>query len=249
VALARALADRPDKILALEMGGNNPLIVHDAADIAAAVHHTIHSAFLTAGQRCTCARRLILTPGESSFVDLLVEKTREMRVGAFTDSPEPFMGPVISAAAAEKVLEAQARLQALGGRSLLEMKRLPASPAMLSPGIIDMTEVRQRPDEEIFGPLLQVIGVGDFDAAIAEANRTRFGLAAGLLCDRRDLYEQFYKGIRAGVVNWNRPTTGASGALPFGGVQLSGNYRPSGFWAADYCSYPVASIEVEALKI
>jgi succinylglutamic semialdehyde dehydrogenase len=115
--------------------------------------------------------------------------------------------------------------------------------AMLTPGILDVTAVRNREDEEIFGPLLQVIRVADFEAAIKEANDTAFGLAAGLLSDSRELYDRFFREIRAGIVNWNRQTTGASGALPFGGVGISGNHHPSGYHAADYCSYPVASLE------
>jgi succinylglutamic semialdehyde dehydrogenase len=244
-ALSRAFADHPEKILALEMGGNNPLIVHEASDLNAAAYLTVQSAFLTAGQRCTCARRLIVPAGSAgdAFIERLVQMTATIRVGRYTDEPEPFMGPVISPTAAERVLAAQAGFQDRGGRVLFEMRRVGASAAMLSPGLIDVTSVPDRADVEIFGPLLQVIRVADFDAAVSEANRTQYGLAAGLLSDRRDLYEVFFRRVRAGVVNWNRQTTGASGALPFGGVGLSGNHHPSGAFAADYCSYPVASLE------
>jgi len=121
--------------------------------------------------------------------------------------------------------------------------------ALLTPGLIDVTNVANRKDDEIFGPLLQLIRVKDFDAAIAEANNTRFGLAAGLLSDDRTLWERFYRHIRAGVVNWNRPLTGASSALPFGGVGDSGNHRPSAYFAADYCSYPVASLEIDRVAM
>ena len=249
--LSRSLADHPDKILALEMGGNNPLIVHEVANVDAAAYATIQSAFLTAGQRCTCARRLIVPEGNAgdAFIDRLRDLTSRIRIGRYTDEPEPFMGPVISSAAANSLLLAQSKLQGQGGRTMLEMRRLGAAGAMLSPGLIDVTEIRERPDVEIFGPLLQIIRVPDFFAAITEANNTAFGLAAGLLSDNRALYEQFFRRIRAGVVNWNRPTTGASGSLPFGGVGLSGNHRPSGFYAADYCSYPVASMEEAKLTV
>ena len=89
----------------------------------------------------------------------------------------------------------------------------------------------------------------DFDAALREANTTRFGLAAGLISDDRALYEQFQRTARAGIINWNQQLTGASSAAPFGGVGRSGNHRPSAYFAADYCSYPVASIEVPELKL
>ena len=251
VSLHRAWVDQPHKILALEMGGNNPLVVWDAADEDASAYAIVQSAFITAGQRCSCARRLILPTGPAGDVVLerLVEMTSGIRVGGFRERPEPFMGPVISDAAAERLLAAKAKLVARGGREVMEMRLAGGRKALLRPGIIDVTDVRDRPDEELFGPLLQVIRVVDFDAAIREANNTRFGLAAGLLSDDRALYERFYRRVRAGVVNWNRPTTGASGRLPFGGVGLSGNHRPSGYFAADYCSYPVASLEVPALTL
>lgn len=250
-SMRRALADHPEKILALEMGGNNPLIVHQASNISAAVVLTIQSAYATSGQRCTCARRLIVPRGTAgdSFIESLVTGIAKVRVGPFTNEPEPFMGPLVNDATADRLLAAQERMQSRGGRVLVEMKVTGDRRAMLSPGLTDVTGVTDRPDEEFFGPLLQLIRVDDFDAAIFEANRTAYGLAAGLLSDSRELYERFYRGIRAGVVNWNRPTTGASGALPFGGVGLSGNHHPSGYYAADYCSYPVASMEGENLQV
>ena len=250
-AISKSLADHPEKILALEMGGNNALIVHDAANLEAAAYVTVQSAFLTSGQRCTCARRLVVPSGAAgdAFIDQLRAMTERLRVGAYTDDPEPFMGPVISRGAADSLLAAQSALQRQGGRTILEMRRIGFAGAMLSPGLIDVTDVPNRPDVEVFGPLLQIIRVPDFPAAIAEANNTAYGLAAGLLSDNRELYQQFFRKIRAGVVNWNRPTTGASGSLPFGGIGLSGNHRPSGYYAADYCSYPVASMEQSKLAM
>ena len=227
------------------MGGNNPLIVANVSNLQAAAYWTIQSAFITAGQRCSCARRLILL--DDALIEPLVEMSRRIRVGKYTENPEPFMGPVISPAAAKRLTDAQAQLLARGAKPLLPMKKLDDG-AMLSPGIVDVTDV-DRADVEIFGPLLQVIRVRNFDEAIREANNTRYGLAAALFSDDRALYETFFRRIRAGVVNWNRPTTGASGALPFGGIGASGNHRPSGFFAVDYCAYPVASMEVEKMEI
>jgi len=245
VALSRLFADHPERMLALEMGGNNPLIVHEASDLDAAAYLTVQSAYITAGQRCTCARRLIVPEGSAgdAFIERLIAMAENVRVGRYTDDPEPFMGPVISPAAADRVLSAQNALKEQGGRPLLEVRRPADRPAMLSPGLMDVTAIARRDDSEIFGPFLQLIRVSDFAAAIAEANQTRYGLSAGLLSDSRELYEQFFRQVRAGVMTWNRQTTGASGSLPFGGVGLSGNHHPSGYYAADYCSYPVASLE------
>uniref|UniRef100_UPI0038F8136A aldehyde dehydrogenase family protein n=1 Tax=Streptomyces galilaeus TaxID=33899 RepID=UPI0038F8136A len=88
----------------------------------------------------------------------------------------------------------------------------------VSPGIIDVTHISQMPDEEHFGPLIKVYRYDDFDNAIIEANNTSFGLSAGLLSDSASDYQYFLKRIRAGIVNWNRPITGASSAAPFGGI-------------------------------
>ena len=251
VSISTACADRPQKILALEMGGNSPLVAWDVTDEDAAAYAIVQSAFVTAGQRCSCARRVIV-PADArgeALLDRLIGLTRDLIVGDFRQTPQPFMGPVISDDAAAKLLDVRRDLLARGGVERVEMRPVGGRRAMLRPGIIDVTHVRDRPDEETFGPLLQVVRVADFDAAIREANHTRFGLAAGLLSDDRSLYERFYRGVRAGVVNWNRPTTGASGRLPFGGVGLSGNHRPSGYYAADYCSYPVASLEIPSLTL
>ncbi len=244
-AIHRALAGRPETILALEMGGNNPLVVHDVADREAAAYVTALSAFLTSGQRCTCTRRLVvpLGPAGDDFIHRLIRITNHIRVGLYTDDPEPFMGPVISEETGQKLLAAQADLAAKGGHTLVEMRPLRGITALLSPGIIDVTDVPDRSDDELFGPLLQLVRVRDFEEALQEANDTAYGLAAGLLSDNRDLYDEFFLRVRAGVINWNHQTTGASGKMPFGGVGSSGNYRPSGSYATDYCSYPVASIE------
>ncbi|CAN5480535.1 succinylglutamate-semialdehyde dehydrogenase [soil metagenome] len=252
-AINRALADHPGKIAALEMGGNNPLIVHNVSDLTAAAYWTIQSAFITAGQRCSCARRLIVPDDANgnAFVDRLIAMTRGVAVGEYTQSPEPFIGPVITEAAANKLLQAQVDLQSRAAGSLIEMTALNNNGrhTLLSPGIIDVTGDKDREDVEFFGPLLQLIRVRTFEQAIAEANRTRFGLAAGLLSDDRALFDRFYRESRAGVINYNRPLTGASSAMPFGGVGDSGNHRPSAYFAADYCSYPVAMMETERLSM
>ncbi|MDB6128402.1 MAG: succinylglutamic semialdehyde dehydrogenase, partial [Verrucomicrobia bacterium] len=150
---------------------------------------------------------------------------------------------------ASEILQAQAILRAAGGKVLVESKLLKTNTGLLSPGLVDVTAVPLRSDNEIFGPLLQLIRVPDFDAAIAEANDTRYGLSAGLVSDDPALYARFREHVRAGLINWNQQLTGASGAAPFGGIGSSGNHRPSGFLAADYCSYPVASIEVPELTL
>jgi len=244
-------AGRPDKILALEMGGNNPLLVDQVQDVEAAVYTIIQSAFISAGQRCTCARRLLVPAGSwgDALLARLVEVCRQIKVGRYDEQPAPFMGSVISLQAAQQLLAAQADLLARGATALLTMTQPQADAALLTPGIVDVTAVAARPDEEFFGPLLQVIRYSSFEAAIAEANNTAFGLAAGLLSDDKARYEQFWLESRAGIVNWNKQLTGAASTAPFGGIGASGNHRPSAYYAADYCAYPVASLECESLSL
>jgi succinylglutamic semialdehyde dehydrogenase len=250
-ALSRLMVDQTGKILALEMGGNNPLIVHDVADLNAAAVTIVQSAYITAGQRCSCARRLILLKGAQSeaLVEKVLKLIQNLRIGFWNDEPEPFMGPVIDLAAAEKILQSQKKLIDFGAIPLAQCTPSPRSAALLSPGLLDVTAVRSRPDEEIFGPILQLIYVPDFEAAIREANNTKYGLCAGILTDKPELHEQFLAHIRAGVVHWNRPLTGASSHLPFGGIGLSGNHRPGAYFAADYSAYPVATLETSKLAM
>lgn len=249
VALNRQFADRPGKILALEMGGNNPVVVWDTPDVRAAAMLVVQSAFLSAGQRCTNARRLIV---RQTMADALIDEVRALANRLIVDHPHadpaPYMGPVIDNEAADGLTESFLILMSNGGQVIRHMTRPIAGRPFLTPGIIDVTAMPERPDIELFGPLLQLVRVDSFEAAIAEANNTAFGLSAALIGGTPQLYDQFWANARAGVVNWNRPTNGASSAAPFGGVGLSGNHRPSAFYAADYCAYPVASSESDALR-
>nr|WP_085843489.1 succinylglutamate-semialdehyde dehydrogenase [Klebsiella pneumoniae] len=215
--LHRQLAGQPQKILALEMGGNNPLIVDDPRDVDAAVHLTIQSAFITAGQRCTCARRLLVRRGE----------------------------------AGDAFLSRQAWLQrvAAGAVTLLEPRLLQAGTSLLTPGIVDMSDVANVEDEEVFGPLLGVWRYDTFEEAIALANATRFGLSCGLISPEREKFDRLLLEARAGIVNWNKPLTGAASTAPFGGTGASGNHRPGAWYAADYCAWPMASLESPTLTL
>jgi succinylglutamic semialdehyde dehydrogenase len=250
-ALHKQFGGQPGKMLALEMGGNNPLVVWDVKDIDAAVFMAISSAFISAGQRCTCARRLIVREGAEgdAIVKRLVDVASRLTIGASAAEPAPFMGPVVSSAVAKRLVQAQADMIAKGGKSLLEMRHLEVNSGFVSAGIVDVTNAKGIPDEEWFGPLLQVIRVADFDSAIKAANATEFGLASALISNDENLWKIFQVRARAGIVNWNRPTTGAASSAPFGGVGKSGNHRPSAYYAADYCAYPVASIENNVLEM
>lgn len=249
--LHKQFAGQPEKMLALEMGGNNALIVEDPADIDGAVHIAIQSAFITAGQRCTCARRLLVKRGAAgdAFLQRLVEVSGRLHPAAWNAEPQPFMGSVISPAAAGQIFAAWQKRVDMGGKVLLGMHWPDRDSAIITPGIIDMTDVRALPDEEVFGPLLQVVRYDSFEQAIRLANQTRYGLSCGLISPQRAQFDQLLLEARAGIVNWNKPLTGAASSAPFGGVGASGNHRASAWYAADYCAWPMASLESPNLNL
>ena len=246
----RKFADDPHVILALELGGNNPLVVWDAADAEAVAGIVVQSAFVTTGQRCSCARRLIVPEGPQgdAIVEAVNAMVERLILAPWNSTPEPYAGPLISVKAAEAALKALQDRIDMGAKVIRASGPVGNLPgAFVRPAIIDVTGV-DVPDEEMFAPFLSVTRVGSFEAAIEAANTTRYGLSAGLVSDDPAHWDRFIRRIRAGVVNFNRPTTGAAGDMPFGGLGASGNHRPSAYYAADYCAYPVASFEAGAVK-
>ena len=248
-ALHQQFADVPHKILALELGGNNPLVVWQPKDVEAAATIAVQSAYLSAGQRCTAARRLIVEDGkEGPLVEAITRMIDRIIVDEPFADPQPFMGPVIDNATADHLLEQWVELMIKGGKPIRRLDRPFKDRPYLTPALIDVTNAKDRRDEEVFGPVIQLFRVKDFDAAIAEANNTRFGLAASLIGGSPEMFERFWGQVRAGVINWNKPTNGAPSNAPFGGVGLSGNHRPSAFYAADYSAYPVTSVQANTAR-
>jgi succinylglutamic semialdehyde dehydrogenase len=246
LAIAKGCAARPGKLLALEMGGNNPLIAWDTPDIASAAALIVQSAFTASGQNCLSARRMIVS---ETLRDPLVDEVKRMADRLIIDQPHaetmPFMGPVADMETADGLTDSFLYLMSNGGRPLKHMQRPFEGLPFVTPGIIDVTGMADRPDIELFGPLLQIVTVASFEEAIAEANNTRFGLAATLIGGSPEQYDRFWSASRAGVVNWNRPSFTLAANAPLGGIGLSGNHRPGGQYAADFCAYPVASAEIE----
>ena len=242
---------KPEVLVALEMGGNNPLTVWDTKDAQAAAYTIVQSAFLTAGQRCTCARRLMVSQGKEGdvIIEALMDLMNKITVGPFDMKPEPFMGPMINVAAARHVLKVQENLLKEGAQILQPVTTVKEGTALLRPGLLDVSAMTKRKDDECFGPLLQVLRMKTFEEAIKEANNTRYGLSAGLISDNGALFQQYCEQVRAGVINWNRQTTGASSDAPFGGVGHSGNHRPGAYYAADFCAYPVVSVRSPNLAL
>lgn len=247
--ILRTLADQPERIVALEVGGNSPLVIWDYDDIEPVLHLIIQSTFVSAGQRCTAARRLFVRHGEDALVGALSDRLKLITRGHYQQTPEPFYGPLIRRSHADLIVERVDDLVHGGASAILVGDRTGPSKTVLGPTLLDMTNCQNDQDEEIFGPVLKIYKYQTLDEAIDAANDTRFGLAAGIVCRDRAIFEEFFTRVRAGIINWNQQLTGATTFAPFGGIKQSGNFRSAGYHSVDYCSYPVASFEVMAPRI
>jgi succinylglutamic semialdehyde dehydrogenase len=247
--IMEANLDRPGRLLALEMGGNNPAIILGDADLRQAVIECVRSAFISAGQRCTCTRRLIVHEAVADRVIPALCKAASSLILGDPREPHTFMGPVISEAARQAILEAQSRMHAAGGGTLVLATAVdgPGGGWYVSPGVMEVEGFSRGgegpgADVEVFGPFLRITTVRDLDEALAQANATDFGLAASLFTKDPAAIEAFQHDCRAGCLNINTGTAGASSKLPFGGLGHSGNHRPAGSFSMDYCAYPVAGM-------
>ena len=246
----RQLAGRPEVLLALELGGNNPVVVTGDANPERVAQIVSFSGFISSGQRCTCARRVLFVDDTSTpqQIEALLNATRQLRVGVAGDQAAAQVGPLISEAAAKKMEATYQSLVELGCEPLIPWNSDSRFPCLVHPTVLDATSLDWHGRNTVgqmewFGPLLVIERVPDLDTAIASAANTPYGLSASLLGGTSESFEQFVTHVHAGVVNWNGPTTGAAGALPFGGLKASGNHRPAGFHAIDFCADPVASLQ------
>jgi succinylglutamic semialdehyde dehydrogenase len=247
-ALALATLDAPQKILALELGGSNAIIVCADADLDLAVAEAALSIAATTGQRCTAARRIFVErPVRERFQEKLAAVLTGLRVGPPLDEGV-FMGPLASHAAHGRLERLRGLAAAAGGERIL-LVDVGRPPPYTGAGLVRFESTAQRHPyqrEEIFGPEAALYPVDDVDEAIAAANDSDYGLAASVITRDRAKYERCIGRIRTGVLNWNKGTVGASGRLPFGGSGKSGNDRPAGVTATLYCTAPQAHLESEA---
>lgn len=271
-AILQANLDRPGRLVALEMGGNNPAIVMADADPMQALTEVVRCAFVGTGQRCTCTRRLIVQRGDGASAGFAERFVRAVCASATKsvisepgqDSSAAFMGPLVTEGAMRDVLNQVQQMARTGAQELVACRRVEGREGWyVTPGVYQVdrfeavgparSDVAIGPhsaaawphagaDEEIFGPVLRVCVVDTLDEAIEQANATRFGLAASIFTRDEGAISRFLDEVRAGCLNVNTGTAGASSALPFGGLGLSGNHRPAGAFSLDYCAYPVASM-------
>jgi succinylglutamic semialdehyde dehydrogenase len=247
-AIARANLGQT-KLLALEMGGKNAAIVLPDADPDKALYDVLFSAFVSAGQRCTAASRAIVVGRDRAraFAQGIAQRARHLIVGHPLDDGV-FMGPLASPAALEKF---EAGLRAASGEALLRSERVRPrglDGCYVTPSVHFVAERRGTAyeREELFGPDLAVLPAESEEEAIEIANSTEYGLAASVHTADEKAFDRCQRALDCGVVNWNAPTVGASGRLPFGGLKRSGNHRPAGLASTLYCSAPVAILRGEA---
>jgi succinylglutamic semialdehyde dehydrogenase len=244
--ILQANLDNPGRMLALEMGGSNAAVVLSDAHLRQAVVECARAAFATTGQRCTCTRRIMVQEAIApQFIPALVAAAKSLVVGA-GDAGGVFMGPVVSRQAREDALKFQNQATARGCKLLLaaEPVRPDSAPDgwFLSPGVLQVDSFELDTDAEVFGPVVQIAVARDLDDAIVQANATQFGLAASIFTASQPQFDRFFRACRAGCINWNTGTAGASSRLPFGGLGRSGNLRPAAAFSVDYCAAPIASM-------
>lgn len=212
----------------LEMGGKNPLVVLDDADLDVAVGCAVNGAFFSTGQRCTASSRLIVTEEiHDRFVDGVVAKLKSLRIGDAV-AEDTDIGPVVDQTQLDQDLsyieigkKEGARLAYGGDRVACDHDGFYLSPALF----VDTDNQMRINREEIFGPVATVLRVKDYDAAVEVANDTDFGLSAGIVTTSLKHADDFKKSSRAGMVMVNLPTAGVDYHVPFGGTKGS-SYGP-----------------------
>ncbi len=246
-AIVAANADRPERLIALELGGKNAALVDADADVERAARQIAFAAFATAGQRCTATSICFVHRSvEAALTERLVAAARTLRVGHVLD-PGVFMGPVIDAAAKDRVARATALARSGGYEALVATGDADVEGRRghyLRPSIHRARDasvaVDGYTDDELFGPDVALHVVDDLDEGVARTNASRYGLAASVFTSRSARFDALASTLDVGVVHWNRSSAGATGRLPFGGLRRSGNHRPGGLSMGASCMAPQA---------
>jgi aldehyde dehydrogenase (NAD+) len=236
----------------LELGGKNPLIVCDDANLALAAEHAVASAFIDAGQRCASGSRLIVFDAVyDAFRQAVVKRAEAMRIGS---GPQDDCGPVITRQSLDRLLDAVQRAVGRGARVLTGGHAVEglAPGYYMAPTILDNVA----PDDELtqreqFGPITCLYRVKNFDDALAAANSTTFGLTGAIHTANGNRVEEFVAQYRGGLVSINGPTYGAGPHMPFGGVKNSGNgFREPGTEALDvYCEWKTVVLNHDPARV
>jgi succinylglutamic semialdehyde dehydrogenase len=242
----RLTLEDPHKILALEMGGKNAVIVADDAHPEQAISELVTGAYLTTGQRCTGTARVIITPRHYRKLEEALARAAERIESGDPFAATTFMGPLASRGAL-RTFQKDVELAEASDAGIT-----PLAPNRKAGGVCGVGACLHRVDEynpyhpylreEVFGPALTIEKVADLDEAFRRAQDTDYGLAFSIFSRSEQTFRRALDQVPSGIVNWNRATNGASGRLPFGGTGKSGNHRPAALFAPEYCAYPVASL-------
>ncbi|MAE94186.1 MAG: N-succinylglutamate 5-semialdehyde dehydrogenase [Deltaproteobacteria bacterium] len=246
-ALREATLDQPGKLLALEMGGKNAMIVLEDADLELAAAEAALSMCATTGQRCSCLSRIFVHETiEAPFQERLIGLLEGLTIGPPLEEGV-FMGPLASRRAFDRFQRMRSEAEAAGGERVFRGEITRIAP-YVAPGLVRFASLKQEHPyqrEEMFGPEAALYPVSDLDEAIAAVNDSDYGLAASVMSADRARYEHCVGRVHTGILNWNKGTIGASGRLPFGGSGKSGNDRPAGILATVYCTTPQSHLEHE----
>ena len=227
---AKIMRDAGPKRVSLELGGKNPLIIMDDADLESAAEAAVWGGYATAGQRCTASSRVIVHEKVKSRVEqLMVEKIRKLKLGDGFDT-ETEIGPLVNEKALINTkqycqigMEESAKL-IIGGKAPSELKGWFFEPTLFTDCTPDMRICR----EEIFGPIVAVLSARNLSEAIDLANGVEYGLSSAIYTGSIQNAFTAVKRLQAGLTYVNHPTIGSEAHLPFGGVKYSGNNRESG---------------------
>ena len=215
------------------MGGNNALMIEDIHPKI--INHIIMSSFISAGQRCSCARRIIINKKHANIIEKIIKRTKALKLNTFPNEQLPFMGPVVLEDVKNKILNQSF----LNSTTLLKSDYL-GKGNLITPRIELSSNTYK---EEIFGPIIFIYLSNSFEESLHIANQGDYGLTASIYTKSKKNYNYAIQTIKTGVINWNNPTTGASSMAPFGGVKNSGNHRPGGFNMIDHCIVPISSTQ------
>lgn len=244
-----ASAAFPGRMIALELGGRNPALVLDDADLAHATREIAFAAWVTAGQRCTANSRVLVHRSRADeLVERLARAASLTRVGPPSDAGA-FLGPLIDDASVARVLS---MIERSGERfeARVAATRPDLDGSYLRPSVYVHRERSGRAGDaplgldELFAPTLTIEVFDDDDEAVSRANEGEYGLAAAVFTAEGARFERAAEELDVGLCNWNRSTVGSSSRLPFGGRKASGNHRPAGLASSLYCVDAVAELHI-----
>ncbi len=241
--IAQRALDFPNKVVALEMGGKNCVYVHDDADIDQALVSIVQGAFQSTGQRCTATSRVLIHKDNAEALIAKLQSTIATLRPSQPDAETCAFGPLANESTYKRFKLMRSNIQ---GCDILVAGDDVGKGAFVTPSLHLLSDPKAAEsylNEELFGPDICVEIVEDLDHGISRLNANTFGLANSLFSKSKDVYDRVFNETRSGILNWNRSTNGANGALPFGGVGKSGNQRPAGIDAVRYTTYPVASLQ------